>query len=114
MVYVWTFRLDRHDSSGQPLPTVTVAMTGTELNGLLNNGDLVEVKVPRKWQFGEVLATRAIRNLTGNMTVEAHGWTAAARVGYRVWRLVAWLILLGVIALIAYVALHTAHKAIAP
>lgn len=66
-VLVWTFRLERHDDSGALLPRVTVEMRGASIEGSLNAGDRVEID--GRWQPGEVLRPKKVKNRTGNSFV---------------------------------------------
>lgn len=110
-LYTWAFRLERRDASGAALPAITVAMTGTRFVGIINNGDVIELELPRNWRNGTILTVSSVRNLTGNITVEAHGWTPARRVARGVGRLVSTLVLLALIAGLIGFLLIFAHSA---
>ena len=68
-VSVWSFRLERHDASGDRLPPVPIEMRSSRFHGVINDGDLVEVK--QRWKLGRTLKPRRIYNLTTGATVTA-------------------------------------------
>ncbi|MDF6019646.1 hypothetical protein [Streptomyces sp. JH34] len=78
-VTVWSFRLERQDERGQPLPRVGVEMRGTGFDGTLAQGDWV--RIDEAWQPGTTLQTRQIANLSTNSTVRARGEGSATKAG---------------------------------
>ncbi len=99
-VFGWKDR----DQAGQRLPTVMVEMTGFNLEGLINNGDQVEIDRTDHWKGRGVLKTDTVRNLTGNATVCALGWTPTRRVARVIGRSLTILLVLVVVAVIIGVA----------
>jgi hypothetical protein len=68
---VWSFRLDRLDKEGKPLPRVAVEMRGTSFEGAINQGDWVELD--QDWKPGTTLHPKQVTNLTTNATVSSKG-----------------------------------------
>jgi hypothetical protein len=68
---VWSFRLDRHDKEGKPLPRVAVEMRGTSFDGAINQGDWVELD--QDWKPGTTLRAKRLTNLTTNAVVSSKG-----------------------------------------
>ena len=88
---ILTFRLDRFDDAGRPLPSVPVEMRGIHLKGYINDGEWIEV--PGNWKAGMLLESKRVRNLTTDSWVEVS----------RSWR---WLgVLLGGLVFLAFVLL---------
>jgi hypothetical protein len=71
MLIVWDFRIERKDSTGQPMPRVAVEMRGTSFIGSISNGDVVEVNAA--FSPGQVVEARQVRNLTSGAMVTAKG-----------------------------------------
>jgi hypothetical protein len=68
---VCTFRVERQDAQGSPLPPVPVEMRGLSFSGSLSNGDWVQLpKLPRG---GRTLEPRAVVNLTNGARLERKG-----------------------------------------
>jgi hypothetical protein len=65
---VWTFRLDRFDNDGNRLRALPVQMRGRAFDGVISEGDYVEVTGKRK---GGVLNARSVYNVTTDSTVTA-------------------------------------------
>ena len=75
---ILTFRLDRFDEAGRPLPSVSVEMRGTRLKGYINDGEWVEV--PGDLEAEGLLEPKRVRNLTTASWVEvspSYAWVGA-------------------------------------
>lgn len=70
-ITVWSFRLERQDEQGQPLPRIGVEMRGMGFDGTLAQGDWV--RIDEDWQPGTTLQARQVTNLSTNSTVRAKG-----------------------------------------
>jgi hypothetical protein len=70
-IMVWSFRLERQDDRGQPLPRVAVEIRGTAFDGTLASGDWV--RIDENWQPGTTLQPRQVTNLSTNSVVHAKG-----------------------------------------
>jgi hypothetical protein len=70
---VWNFRLERLDADGQRLEPISVQMRGARIDGMLQDGDDVNVSVPRSWQEGELLEATEVENLTAQCVVAVEG-----------------------------------------
>jgi hypothetical protein len=68
---VWTFYLERHDISGNPLPSIPVEMRGASFKGFIHEGDTVEIYEP--WQEGSLVQAERVYNKTRKMEVKAIG-----------------------------------------
>jgi hypothetical protein len=66
---VCTFRVERHDDEGHELPVVPIEMRGLSFQGVINEGDWIEVK--EHWRPGQTLKPRRVLNLT------TRGWFLA-------------------------------------
>ncbi|MDQ3742449.1 MAG: hypothetical protein M3389_16080, partial [Actinomycetota bacterium] len=97
--YMVTFRVERHDAYGAPLAPVPVELVGRRIEGVIQDGDWVEV--PPHWQPGETLRTTTVRNLTTGAEFRARGYSKAIRV-------VQWVFFAIVIAFILAVAISIA------
>jgi hypothetical protein len=64
---VWTFRLQRHDDSGNELPVLQVEMRGNRLKAPIVDGDSVEVY--GKVKPGKPVRTKRVMNLTTGLKV---------------------------------------------
>lgn len=64
-----TFRIERHDDEGRTLTPVPVEMRGRSLDGVLNEGDWVEVHGDA--EPGETLRPAEVRNVTTGGTFRA-------------------------------------------
>lgn len=60
-VSIWSFRLERSDSDGNPMPVLPVVLRGPSIEGIVNDGD--EVEVAGSVQDG-ILNARNIVNLS--------------------------------------------------
>ena len=78
-VAVWSFRLERQDDRGGPLPRVGVEMRGTSFDGTIASGDWV--RIDEDWQPGTTLRTRHVANLTTNSVINAKGVGGRSRAG---------------------------------
>jgi hypothetical protein len=65
----WTFRVQSYDQSGQPQRPIGVEIKGHEIQGILRNGDWVEIS--ESPQPGKTLSPRSLRNLTDYSEVKA-------------------------------------------
>ena len=68
---IWVFRLERFDDEGNRLPPIPVEMRGLTAQGMISDGDKVEVH--GSWREGVLVAQKA-RNLTTQSTVEFQGY----------------------------------------
>jgi hypothetical protein len=59
---VLTFRVERRDSIGRPLPAVPIEMRGAGFDGVLNEGDAVQL--PGRFAADTVLKIERLVNLT--------------------------------------------------
>jgi hypothetical protein len=75
---ILTFRLDRFDDAGRPLPSLQVEMRGMSLKGYVNDGELIEV--PGEWPPGSLLEPQRVRNLTTNSWVEVRGMSPGQQI----------------------------------
>ena len=64
---VISFRLERHDESGKPLPRLAVEMRGVSLRGPIANGDRVELV--GKQDSSGVVHTQRVQNVSTNSEV---------------------------------------------
>jgi len=60
-ITVLTFRVSRHDASGNPLPPVPVELRGAEIDGDILEGD--PVRVPGAWRPGRRVRPHTVTNL---------------------------------------------------
>jgi hypothetical protein len=67
-VTVWTFSVERTDEAGNPLPPITVQMKGHQFDGVIHDGDEVEV-VTGRGHTGELVNAKEVYNRTKNATV---------------------------------------------
>jgi hypothetical protein len=65
---VWSFRIERHDASGNRLAPVPVEMWGLSFSGSVSNGD--DVRVEGRWRGG-TLRVEDLDNLTTGAEVRA-------------------------------------------
>jgi hypothetical protein len=63
-----SFRIERADARGAPLPAVLVEVPGVGMDDGLAEGDHVEVEVPERLKPGQVLQARQVRNLSTGAT----------------------------------------------
>lgn len=70
-VTIWDFRLERHDTEGNPMSRVQVEMRGWSFVGSINNGDWIEIK--DEWQEGEIVRPHQVHNLSTSTMVTAKG-----------------------------------------
>jgi hypothetical protein len=70
-ITIWSFRLERQDAQGAPLPRVAVEMRGEHFDGAIEPGDWVRVE--EEWQPGTTLRTQHVTNLSSNTTITAKG-----------------------------------------
>jgi hypothetical protein len=66
---IWTFVVDRYDEAGNRLTPVPVEMRGHKFNGVVDEGDTVEIDA--KWKEGQTLLVKTLRNKTTGGVVEA-------------------------------------------
>ena len=69
-ISVWTFRLERYDERGNPLPPIPVQMRARRFEGSVNDGDTVSLH--GSWQAGRIIETKKVYNVTTASTVTAH------------------------------------------
>ncbi len=73
-IFTLTFRVDRVDESGNPLPPVSVRVEGPAIHGEQPaEGDWVEVA--GRWERGGALRAREFRNLTTNEIIQTQSGT---------------------------------------
>jgi ribosomal protein L40E len=72
MVNIVTFRVERYDEEGHALPPIPVEMEARRFQGILSEGDWVEL--PGRWQPGETLHLRQVRNLTTGSNFRARAY----------------------------------------
>jgi hypothetical protein len=68
-VQVWTFSVERTDEAGNPIAPISVQMRGHQFDGVIEEGD--EVEVPGRWRTGELARVKRVYNRTKGATVEA-------------------------------------------
>jgi hypothetical protein len=98
---VCTFRIDQHDSSGDLTAEVPVEMRGSSVFGSLKDGDWVEVRA--SWRPGVTVQAQTVTNLSTNGVVRAPQHRLRRALG-RFGACAFGLVVLGVLAAIAYVA----------
>ena len=59
---VWSFRLERYNSSGDRLTPIPVEMRDYNFQGSINDGDQVEISL--QWREGEILRPTRVKNFT--------------------------------------------------
>jgi hypothetical protein len=69
---IWTFSVEGTDEAGNPLPPITVQMKGSRFDGVIFEGDEVEVQAGRR-QTGELVNAKEVYNRTKNATVRVRG-----------------------------------------
>lgn len=104
-VIIWSFRLERQDEQGQPLPRVAVEMRGTTYSGTIAPGDWV--RVDQDWEPGSTLRTHRLTNLTTNSTVIAKGAGSAVKATVYAYQALSLLIMLGILAFIAWIIISS-------
>jgi hypothetical protein len=75
---VWSFRLERHDDRGQPLPRVAVEMRGKGFDGTITPGDWI--RIDKDWREGTTLHAESVTNLSTNSIVQAKGVGKAIKI----------------------------------
>jgi len=107
---VWSFRLDRWDSTGAPEPPVAVEMRGYSFSGSVGQGDWVEIpgrEILSRWKPGEIFHAQLLKNITMNSTVTADpGLSSRIATGRGIGSPARAVVFLIVIALIATVVLY--------
>ena len=75
---VWSFKVERFDSSGNRLQPIPVEMRAKNIPGVLNEGDWV--RIPGQWKPGDTLHPQGLHNLTTNGLVgkASHGLVGKA------------------------------------
>lgn len=96
---VWTFRMERHDGNGNPLPSVPVEMRAASFEGSVSEGDWVEVH--GQWREGQTIRPKRVRVLATGAVVKRRGFQPGTPLG-----VLAILTILSVCALVAFTALH--------
>jgi len=67
---IWVFQVtDGRDEDGNRLPSVVVQMRGRSFEGIMEEGDEVEVR--GRWRAGETMHTQEVYNRTKNVIVRA-------------------------------------------
>jgi hypothetical protein len=66
-IHQLSFRVERADEAGNPLPPVPVEIRGARIAGTISEGDWVEA--PGRWRSGGRVRATTIRNLTTNETI---------------------------------------------
>jgi hypothetical protein len=93
---VYTFRIEVHDSRGNRLPPVAVEMKGVSFEGILNEGDEVEIRArPRP---GRVVRVHRLSNLTAGSVFAAKGIPLAWRVLVVPWQILTWIVVAAILA----------------
>jgi hypothetical protein len=67
---IWTFRLERYDQRGNPLPPIPVQMRARRFEGSVNDGDKVTLK--GSWSVGQTIDTKRVYNVSIDSAVTAH------------------------------------------
>jgi hypothetical protein len=66
---IWSFRIESFDKTGNRMQPVPVEMRGRAFQGMLNEGDQVEIRA--KWRGGQTLRVSEVRNVTTGARVVA-------------------------------------------
>jgi hypothetical protein len=98
---VVTFRVDRFDDDGRPLPSIPGEMRALRLRGFVNDGDWVDVG--DRWREGQLLQPKRVRNLTTGASLEGSG---SARPYMRVLAFIVFLIVVVIIFAAAAQGIH--------
>jgi hypothetical protein len=101
--HVVTFRIERHDARGAPLQPIPVEMRGRRFEGVIQEGDWVEL--PPDWRPGATMRVRRVHNLSTGSSFTARGDSGAVKVAKVVVGLVA-------IAFILLIAVWIATEAL--
>lgn len=99
-VLVWNFRLERNDAAGVSLNPIAIEMRGTEFNGAVANGDIVEVR--GTYKKGKTLRIESLDNLTSQVTVRVRRGGKFSQV---VSTLISIVVLIFIIAIFSFVFL---------
>jgi len=71
-ITVWTFRIERVDPKGNPLPPIPVQMKARKFDGFVRNGDKVRIEA-RSWRPGQILEPKSFYNETTQSVVSRKG-----------------------------------------
>lgn len=75
-IEIITFRVERYDQAGNRLSPIPVQMRARSFDGILHDGDWVEIKA--KWKSGKTIKVSKLHNLTLNTTLKAKGLNGVA------------------------------------